>query len=347
VWKKNWWSAERCAFFSQQMNYLLSSGIPLIFCVDLLMEQNLLPKSKGEPLKEALERGESLSRALQRVHAPALFQSLIRGSEEHGEYALGFRQCESFYSARVKWQRELWKMSAYPLMVALLVMVAFSFMAVYVIPQFFGLYRSMGVPLPWLTARLFSAYGSMGTILLLFLGVMVGLAALHFLMRKRTLEQRARWESFIYSFPFIQSYMRHRMTHYASMQCGALLAAGIPILSAVELTEKMAPWAVLSRSCKRIRERLMAGEPLGSAMETEGKKWFLPLFPKMVAISEQSGQLQETFARVAEGTEMLLKSKVERWIRALEPLFIFTVGIFVAITVVALFLPMLQLVKML
>lgn len=329
------------------MEYLLLSGIPLITCVDLLIQQNLLPKNKGEPLKKALEQGISLSEALNRIHLPALFRSLIRGAEEHGEYAIGFRQCKLVYSMKAKWQREIWKMSAYPLIIVILVILAFSFMVVYVIPQFFGLYESMGISLPWLTIQLFSAYSWASTLFLVLFIMGIGMISLHLFMRNRPFEQRVRWESFIYSFPFIHSYMQHRMTHYASMQCGALLSAGIPILSAIELTEKMAPWAILSHLCRRFRERLLAGESLGMAMETEGKKWLLPLFPKLVSVSEQSGQLQETFMRVAVGTESLLKTKIERWLRTLEPLFIFTVGIFVALTVVALFLPMLQLVKIL
>jgi type II secretory pathway component PulF len=329
------------------MEYLLKSGIPLVTCVDLLIQHNLLTKRKGERLKEALEQGISLSGSLERIHLPVLFRSLIRGAEEHGDYVVGFRQCKVYYSMKAKWQREIWKMSTYPLFVVLLVIVAFLFMDTYVIPQFLGLYQSMGISLPRLTIRLFSAYSLVGTVFpfLFFLGL--GGMVCHWWMRNQPIKLRLRWETLIFSCPIIHSYMRHRMTHYASMQCSALLAAGIPILSAVELIEEMAPWAILSRLCKRLRERLIAGESLGMAIEIEGKKWFLPLFSKMVSISEQSGQLQEMCMRVAIGTETMLKTKMEQWIRTLQPLFIFTVGIFVALTVMALFLPMMELVKIL
>lgn len=329
------------------MEYLLLSGIPLVTCIEILLEQGLLSKKMGRTVIEALEKGVVLSEALKCIHLPAMFVSLIQGAEEHGDYVTGFRQCKLYYSMRAKWQKEIWKMSTYPLLVAVFVIFAISFMIMYVLPQFLGLYQSMGISLPWLTLQLFSAYSVVGSLLVFFLIVVIGLILFHLAMRKSSLKRRVGWEQFIYSFPLIRSYIRHRITHYTSMQCGALLKAGIPILAVVEMIEKMSPWAILSHICERMRKRLLAGEALGRVIEQEGGKWFLPLFPRLVSISEQTGQLDKAFIRVAEGTENLLKSKVEKWIRTIEPLFIFTVGIVVALTVVAIFLPMFNLIRIL
>jgi type II secretory pathway component PulF len=345
VWIKRRWKAEKVMVFSQQMGYLLESGISLLACLDLLLTQQFISSSIYQKLKNTLENGESLSSALQKCAFPDLFISFIRAAEEHGDYVFGFKQCASYYAARAKWSREVGQACFYPMLVFLIAIGAVFFLVSVVLPRFFELYQTLGIPLPRITQVMFKLSHSFHSILFFTGGCICALMVIYGLIRLSSDRVQAFFARGLLWLPIIRQIYRYRFTHYVSTQLGSLLAAGVPLLTALDVMGTLTPWVLLTRRLDKVKERLIQGDSFAGAVKEKAAPLFLPLFVQMVSLAEESGKLDQILIHLSHSTERMMQFKIERLTRSLEPAFIFAIGMFIALTVISMFMPVLQLVR--
>ncbi|MBA4493268.1 type II secretion system F family protein [Paenactinomyces guangxiensis] len=339
------WNSEKCALFSQQLVHLLRSGIPLTASLELLTEQKMIRKETGTHLLQALKQGSSFSEALHQEKFPDLFVSFIRAAEEHGDYVFGLNQCESYYTSRARMIRELGQACIYPCLVLGLVGIALTFMVTAVLPRFSTLYQTLGIELPGLTKILLNLHEIVNLVVMSTGGGILSVLLFAGVLRACPKEKKVFFTGWLFRLPLLGSVYRYRMTHYLSVQLGSLLKAGVPLLTALELMEKLTPWAGLSVCVRQMKQRLLEGASLHQSLKEQSAHLFLPSLPRMVAIGESSGRLDETLLSLGRGTELIIKNKAEQFTRSLEPILIFAVGLFIAVTVIAMFMPMLQLVR--
>ncbi|GAA5344643.1 type II secretion system F family protein [Planifilum fimeticola] len=339
------WSHERLVLFSQQLAILLDSGFPLIPSLHLLGQQRILTLGEAERICQSLEAGVSLSESLRSEGFPSLYVSFIRAAEEHGEYVFGLRQGESYYREKGEFLRDLGQALLYPAVVLILVILAFLFLVTAVIPRFSELYASMGMELPLFTRLLLGFYGLLrnGFTAILCVAAMIAAAAL--LVRRLPPEKRWKWTRWLYRFPGVRHYFLYRFTHYLAVQLGALLRAGIPLLTALETMRSLAPWPSLAEGIGRIRARLLAGESFNRSLAAEGGGLFLPAVPHWIALGEETGRLDQSLLTLARAMENVIRERSRKLTHSLEPVLIFLIGVLIAVTVIALFLPMLQLTR--
>lgn len=341
--KKQYWSLEQLVLFSRQLCNLLESGIPLISSLELLVEQSILPQKAGQTIVEELQQGKSFSEALQNEFFPNLFVSFIRAAEEHGDYIFGLSQCEMYFSSRDQWLKGLKQACTYPLFVLLLVIAALFFMMTMVLPRFNELYVTMGIELPWMTRFTLSFFNAMWYIMWVIILVLLGIP-IYFMLKKWKGWDKEVWEKWILRVPFIKTTFQYYFTHYFSIQLGSLLRSGVPLLVSLGVVEKYAPWPSLRNYIEQVRVRLLQGKSFYDAIN-EDSSLFLSTFPMMIALGEKSGRLDQSLLSFARGTEQMLKTKMDRFVKSVEPMLIFFIGCFIALTVITMFLPMLQLVR--
>ena len=329
--------------FSQQLSILLDSGFPLIPSLRLMGQQRVLTPAESERICRSLEAGVSLSESLRAEGFPPLYVSFIRAAEEYGEYVFGLRQGENYYRERGEFLRDLGQALLYPAVVLILVILAFLFLVTAVIPRFADLYASMGMELPLFTRLLIGVYSFLrsGFTMILILLAMIPAAVVFF--RRLPPEKRCKWSRWLHRLPGVRHYFLFRFTHYLSVQLGALLRAGIPLLTALETVRTLTPWPSLAEGIDQIRKRLMEGESFNRSLAIEGNDLFLPAVSHWVALGEESGRLDQSLLSLARATESAIRERSRKFTRSLEPVLIFLIGMLIAVTVIALFLPMLQL----
>lgn len=345
LWIRKRWNAEQYMVFSQQMGHLLESGIPLLACLELLAAQRLIDEPVYQRLNGLLQKGQSLSAALKKLNFPPIYIAFVRAAEEHGDYVSGFKRCASYYATKANWQREVKKACTYPAIVFLLAVCVFVFMFAVVMPRFSHLYASMNISMPLVTRRLFRVYDAMpqllaGGMLLILLVVAVG-----FILRLSPFPVRVWWGACWIRLPLVRQICRYRHTHFLTIQLSSLLKAGVSLVDALQLIQKHTPWPVLVHYLNRVNKELLTGKSFAGALSQKGKYFFLPSLPRLVAIAEESGKLVETLTNLADGTEMMIRYKLERVAKSIEPVCIFVIGLMIAVSVVALFLPVVKLVQ--
>lgn len=333
------------ALFSQQLSILLDSGFPLIPSLHLLGQQRILTPVESERICRSLEEGISLSESLRAEGFPLLYVSFIRAAEEYGEYVFGLRQGENYYREKGEFLRELGQALLYPAVVLILVILAFLFLVTTVIPRFTDLYASMGMELPLFTRLLLGFYELLRSSFTVIVCLLAALSAAAIFLRRLPPETRWKWTRWLYRLPGIRHYYLIRFTHYLSVQLGALLRAGIPLLPALDILRSLTPWPSLAEGIERIRLRLMEGETFNQSLAAEGNRLFLPVMPHWIALGEESGRLDQSLLSLARATENVIRERSRRLTHSLEPILIFLIGVLIAVTVIALFLPMLQLAR--
>lgn len=345
LFRRKRWSNDRLAHFAEQLAALLDSGFPLLPSLRILSDQKVWNKEESERVCQQLDQGNSFSEALISEEFSPLFVSFIRAAEEHGDYVFGLKQCVSYYRERGRLIRELGQAVLYPAIVLLLVMGAFLFLVTVVVPRFTELYHTMGLELPLLTRLLISAYESLQWILIGLAIIIAIFSLILFILLRLSPERRVRLLSPLYRLPGIRHYYALRFTHYLSIQLGSLLRSGLPLMQALDIMHSLTPWYRLTGGIQRVQQRLLAGRSLNQSLAAEGASLFLPSLSQIVAIGEESGRLDQSLLILARGTEMMIREQAHRLTRSMEPLLIFFIGILIAVTVIAMFLPMLNLVR--
>ncbi|MDR6224942.1 type II secretion system F family protein [Desmospora profundinema] len=335
---------DQLAQVGQHLGHLLDAGFPLVPSLRLLQEQKVLRPEEAHGILVDLDNGRSLSQALAGAGFPSLFVSFIRASEEHGNLAFGLKQCESYYSQQYRFRRDISQAVAYPLVVLVLVGFSFFFLMTTVVPRFRELYEAMGLELPAYTQMVLMIHGFLPVIGVAGAGMVLFILILRISVRYLPSDRQETVEEWWRRLPGLRSFYSLRFTHYLSVQLGTMLQSGVPLLRAVEIMKELSPWRPLARSVARIRAGLLQGQSFHRSVEKEGDR-FLPALARLAALGEESGRLDQSLLTLGKGAEMMIRERLKRWTKSLEPILIFIIGLFMAATVIAMFLPMLHLVQ--
>lgn len=312
----------------------------LVESLEVLQEQKAFGYERIAQVIEAIKQGESLSKALENCDFPELFVSFIRIAEEHGDYGYGFSCCYQYYHDQLRFRQEMMQACIYPLTVLACVFFAMFLMMAVIFPRFAGLYASLGVSLPPLTRAIFTVSQQMDQLLYL----VIFLLAFYIILRLLHQYQWITLDKWFHQLPFVRFFYQYRYTHYFSIQLGSLLQAGVPMLRALELMEQMSPWRLLTEQIQNTKQALVVGKPLQTAISLP-PSIFVVTLPKMIAIGEKTGKLDQALLQLAQTTEMIMKKWTQRLFKGLEPMLIFGLGVVILLMVVALFLPMMQLIQ--
>lgn len=343
--KRTSWKSEELSIFSLQLYHLLSSGVPLVSSIELLYDQKVIPQNVGKEIVFSLQKGFSFSKALWLQGFPDLFISFIRAAEEHGDYVYGLKQCQSYYQTRARLIQDLIQACTYPLIVLFCVGLSMVFMITVVLPRFAELYQTLGVQLPAITRYMLALTDVVQTLMFFFIVLLVLFLFVILLMQFRFEKIRRLFEEMGCRVPFVKRLYGLRITHYFAIQLGSLLRSGVPLLPSLTLMEKLSPWLILTDAIHSIKTQVIHGESLHDAIRAIDRPFFLSSLAKMVAIGEKTGQLDQSLLSLANSTEIYMRTQLQRLVRSLEPTLIFILGMFIAVTVIAMFLPMLQMVQ--
>ena len=236
-------------------------------------------------------------------------------------------------------RRKVKSAMTYPIVVLLLAILAASFMLLFIVPIFARMFEDLGgtLPLPTRIAMGLSDVltGPIGLLVYLALGA----AAVAFVRWKRTEGGRRIWGRWVLKIPLQIGGTVHKvaLARFART-LGTLTAAGVPILQTIEITAVSSGSPVLEEALLKSRSAVREGLPMHVPLEHE------PVFPaivtRMVAVGEETGDLDGMLEKVAEFYESEVDASVRALTSVIEPLMIVVVGGIVGGIIVAMYLPM-------
>jgi len=326
---------------SRQMHTLLKSGVPIIRALSGLEQSAANPtlRSTVAEVREGLESGRELSQAL-RQHPkvfPAYMVSLVRVGEVTGRLDEVFMRLYEFFAFEKKMREDIRAALRYPTMVIIAVAVAMFIVNIFVIPAFGKMFSSFHAQLPLMTRILIGTSD-------LFVGywpvMIVGAVALvvgaRFYLRGK--ERRYRWDELKLRLPVIGSLV-HKATLARFSRSFALSAkSGVPIVQVLSIVSEVVDNAYLEARIVQMREAIERGESILRAAVATGV--FSPVVLQMVAVGEETGEIDELMSEIADMYEREVTIEVQGLTAKIEPILLVCMGVLVLILALGVFMPM-------
>jgi len=329
---------QEIVMFSRQLALLLESGTDIVTSLDLLQDQitnQTLRNIIGEVASD-IRGGSPLSTALSK-HPRAFSQMYYRAiaaGEQGGNLEVVLRQMADYIEKGVITQKQIRGALTYPFIVIVIAIVVIAILVTFVFPTFAGLYAQFGVELPLPTRILIgitdwsSRYG-----LYVLLGLLITVAAIYLYIR--TPAGRYRWDKMMLRMPVFGHIVRLGELSRSCRTMAMLVRIGLPLPEVLAMTIHSSNNKVVVENLAGVQQELIRGEGLSRPMAK--RELFLPLMTQMVRVGEESGNLENTLATVADNFELEGSDKTKAAVGLIQPVVTILLGLVVLFLVVSMF----------
>jgi general secretion pathway protein F len=325
-----------------QLSDLLHAGVPLLRSLEILARQSSNPTLAAvlDQLRADVADGTSLADAMGRH--PRVFgelaTSMVRAGQEGGFLEDVLRRIAEFTEHQEDLKARIAGAMAYPLFLLGVTLVVLAIMLTKFVPRFEPIFERMrqAQKLPALTEWLLSVSAFIQANYVLVIGALIGLPALAWAFA-RSDRGRLQIDRFKLWAPGLQHIWRGMAIARFTRILGTLLANGIPILNALRIAKDSAGNRILAAVINKAADSVSAGEPLAGPLRASGQ------FPadtvEMIAVGEESNNLEKVLINVADTAERRLTRRVDLMVRLLEPILLLVMAGVTLIVVAALLLP--------
>ena len=315
------------ALMTRQLATLLKSGVPLVESMSALIEQIDKPdlKSAMTQTRDRVNEGSSLAEALG-AHTDifeTLYVNMVAAGEASGTLEAVLARLATFLETQAKLKNTVQSALAYPAFMALMGVATISIMMIVVVPKVTAIFEDFEQALPWytqaliVTSDIFTGYW--------WLMLIIGGGGYYGLKRWRaTPKGRRTWDRFVLDVPlFGQLALMVAVTRF-TRTLATLLASGVPLLDAMEITRNVLGNEELMSVIEEARNSIREGESIAAPLKRSGR--FPPIVTHMIAVGERSGQLEEMLENVADSYDVQVDARVQMMTSLLEPILIVLLG---------------------
>jgi type IV pilus assembly protein PilC len=336
--------------FTRQLSTMINAGLPIVRALYVLSEQATNQKLKEVvvQVRKDVEAGLALSEALDK-HPEVfsrLYVEMVRAGEIGGILDGVLPQVAHQLENDQELRRKIKSAMTYPIVVLVLAVLAASFMLIFIVPIFARMFEDLGGTLPLPTRVAMGISDILAGIWGVFVYAGLGAAVFGFLRWKNTEEGRRIWGRASLRVPFkIGDVIQKVALARFARTLAALSAAGVPILQAIEITATSSGNWVIENALLKSRDAIREGLPIYRPLEDEPV--FPPMVTRMIAVGEETGDIDGMLAKVAEFYESEVDATVKALTSIIEPLMIVVVGGIVGGIVIAMYLPMFKIFELL
>jgi len=327
--------------FSRQMYSLMRAGIPIIRAIHGLADSTASKALRVVmlDLTEQLERGRALSVAM--GSHPKVFSrlmiSLVHVGENTGRLDESFAQLAAYYEQELETRRQIKQATRYPFFVLLALVVALVLLNIFVIPQFAAMFKKFNAELPWSTQLLIGM--SDGFIHYWPLMLLSCAALLLWLWRYlQTPAGRLRWSALKLRLPLVGSIINRATLGRYSRSFALMLRSGVPLTTALTLVADAVDNEHMAGLIREMRRNIERGDSLVRVSAQSGL--FTPLVLQMLAVGEETGQMDDMLHEVALFYEREVAFDLRSLTARIEPILITVVAVMVLILALGIFTPM-------
>jgi type IV pilus assembly protein PilC len=333
--------------FTKQFRSMMQAGIPILRLLQVLehQTQNKTLKKVITAIGQDIKSGATLYGAMQKHPSifPPLYLSMINAGEISGTVPDILERLIDIIEHEAKIKSDIKSALQYPIMVLAALGIAFFVLLTFVIPKFAGIFAKSGMVLPLPTKIAMFLYQAISNYWFILIGGVFLLIVVLRAYFKTAAGLYAR-DAFLLKLPlFGPLFQKAAMSRFASI-FAILQASGIPVMQTMEIISGTIGNAAISHEFDRVRERIQEGQgisgPLGAA------KYFSPMVVDMVAIGEESGNIEDMLRQVAAHYDEEVNYSVKSLADAIGPVLMVGLAAVVGFFAMAIFLPMWDLTKM-
>ena len=337
---------KQIAVFSRQFATMVNSGLPILRAIAILADQTdnkELARVLGEARLD-VEQGSSLSGALSKHDHVFnnLYVSMVRSGETGGSLDTTLVRLAEMIEREVQLRGKIKSAMTYPVAVVALVLLIMSAMLLFVVPQFESIYAQLGSTLPVPTRALMAMSDAFKTYWYVVLG---GAFAGRFFLRrwKRTEHGREVVDALKLRVPVFGSLFHRTALSRFSSTLAMLLRSGVPILQALDIVSDTVNNTVLGKAITEVQMSVRDGESIAKPLTKHPV--FPPMVVQMISVGEETGQVDLMLEKIAQFYDQEVEAAVDALTSLIEPILIAIIGACVGGAVVALYLPMFQIIE--
>lgn len=334
------------AIMARQFATMINSGLSLLRALYILTEQteNKVLAGVCDEVRQDVEKGSSLSQALAR-HPKVfnrLYIAMVRAGETGGVLDTVLLQVAGTIEKQVELRGKIRSAMTYPVAVFALVILIVTAMLLFIVPMFKTLYEDLGGTLPLPTRVLLAVSGM---VVKFFPLVIIGEIGFVFGFKRwiQTEKGRAIWDRAKLRIPVVGKLIHKTALTRFSRTLAVLLRSGVPILEALEITAETVGNTVVANAVKDVQAGVKQGEAISAPLQKHAI--FPPMVVQMMSVGEETGALDEMLDKIGEFYEQEVEAMVSALTSLLEPLLIVVMGGAVGGMVVALYMPMFNIIN--
>lgn len=340
---------ENITVFSRQLSTLLKAGLPLLRALEVIGRQEKNPYFKAvvEQLADNVRTGNKFSDGLSQH--PKIFDKLYvnmaKAGEAGGVLDVVLDRLSTFQEKALKTTNKVKSAMVYPIVIMGVAVAIVAILMIFVVPQFQKIFTDMlkgNARMPALTQMIIDISDFMKENYILTGLIIVGVILFVKIFFKTKIGIRV-WDTAALKLPKIGDLVMKSTVARFTRTFGTLLASGVPILEALTITRGTIKNSLISDALSRVHDRVRDGENLSTPLDQQNI--FPTMVTSMVEVGEETGQLPEMLNRITDNYDDEVDNSVGAITSIIEPIMIVFLAVVVGTIVIALFLPIIQIIQ--
>ncbi|MEB3276888.1 MAG: type II secretion system F family protein [Cyanobacteriota bacterium] len=330
------------AIFASKLAALVDAGVPIVRGIELMAQQQKMPLFKRalEAITMDVNQGLALGPAMRRW--PQVFDRLsvamVDAGEAGGVLDESLRRLSKLLEDNAKLQNQIRGALGYPVAVLAIALLVFLGMTIFIIPVFAGIFNDLGAELPLFTQLMIDVSKLLRSPFAFLLVAMLLIGVFLFSRFYATPVGKRKVDAVVLTIPLFGDLIQKTATAQFCRTFSSLTRAGVPILTALEIVREITGNSIISDAIYKSRDDVTQGIPLSLALAS--KNVFPDMAIGMLAIGEETGELETMLAKVADFYEDEVAATTKAITSMLEPAMIVIVGGIVGSLLLAMYLPM-------
>ena len=332
--------------FTRQFSTMINSGLPLVQALDILSKQTE-SKALAAVTRDVVfdvESGHTLADAMAK-HPKAftdLYVNMVAAGEAGGILDTILNRLATFMEKNDALVRKVKGAMIYPGVIFSVAAIAVTTLLVFVIPVFEKMFGSVGLALP-LPTRVVIAMSKFLTgywwaLIIAIVGLVVSLKRYY-----ATSNGKLQIDKLLLKMPILGDVIRKSAVSRFTRILGTLISSGVSILDGLEITAKTAGNRVVQDAIMASRASIAGGDTIAAPLQKS--QVFPPMVISMISVGEQTGGLDEMLSKIADFYDEEVDAAVSGLLAAMEPLMIVFLGVVVGGMVVAMYLPIFDMIN--
>ena len=333
--------------FNRVFSLLLISRLPIITALELITRQ-----TKNENFKAIIKKitidvksGSSLSKSFSKY--PEIFSEIylanLRVAEETGNIAEVLTEYTDYQEKFYNLKKKITQAARYPLFVIVVSFGVIFFMMFFLIPTFEALFNSVKAGLPPLTAFLLGlSQAVVDNGIYIFLGFAVLMLMVNSALKNENFKENVI-DRLVLRLPYVSNLFIKNLLARFSLSMGILLKSKVSLLEALKISRNISTNSVFKKEISEITKKLVKGESFSNNIQNS--KFFDVTFSKLLAAGEESAELDKVFYLISDYYTSEFDHKIDNMTTMIEPFLILFVGSIVAIILIAMYLPMFEIIN--
>jgi len=334
------------ALFCRQFYTMISAGLGIVPCLEILVAQteNKSFKNAIADTYEEVQKGSTLSESmtLHKNVFPTILISMVEAGEVSGNLDTIMLRMAEHFEKENKTENKVKSALVYPAVLAFVSVAVVIFMLVFILPTFTAMFEGSGTALPALTQMLIDLSNSMQTYWYIYMAVVIAIV-LGISTYMKTKEGSRFFDSMKLRLPVVKKTSAMLATSRFTRTLSTLLSSGIPLIQAMEVVARVVNNSIIEERLLSGIESIRKGVSLSRTVKDIGI--FPPMVESMIRIGEESGSLDDMLYKTADFYDEEAEASIQRLTSLIEPLMIVFMGFSIGFIVIAMYLPMFDMMK--